>query len=544
MTEQIVKLLINECARYFDAFQSFSKIAKYQFEHQLWHDQRKANIRRLDLIDDHLEYCRSVLQEWLSDQNSPEIWNKAVDLLDDAKHQLPKPILESFAQAAGRSLYPILEFITNGKRILFNPEKESEEILHFDSGEITSMCRSILLSPRLNCRFRDLDKDAGDLALKLEKLPGKISSIDVFPNLFFRNRHAYLIGLIHSSNGNIPLGVAFVNDDRGVSADAFFFNEADIIRIFEFTRSYILTDSKDPEGLLAFLHRVMPNKNIEQLIVNLGYREWGKSLMLNDFSNYISHNHLTLDHAPGIRGMVMMVFTSEDYPMVFKLIKDKIAYPKETTPGKVLDKYKLVARQDRVGRLADTQLFRYWKFPKDAFAPALLDEIIDAAGSSAEIAGDQVILQRLFTERKMIPLNLYLTNASKQDVSEVIIDYGRAIKDLAMSNIFPGDLLPKNFGVTQDMRVVFYDYDEVVLLTECNFKKLPPPRNEDELWDAESWTVARDNDIFPEELEKFIVPPAYRDLFKQHHGDLFDIEFWNHWKEFHKMEGFIDLQPY
>jgi hypothetical protein len=71
---------------------------------------------------------------------------------------------------------------------------------------------------------------------------------------------------------------------------------------------------------------------------------------------------------------------------------------------------------------------------------------------------------------------LFLREADPAAAESAIIDYGNALRDLAASNVFPGDLLLKNFGVTSHGRVIFYDYDELCLVSDCVFRDLPAGR--------------------------------------------------------------------
>src|SRR6185503_2509662 len=110
----------------------------------------------------------------------------------------------------------------------------------------------------------------------------------------------------------------------------------------------------------------------------------------------------------------------------------------------------------------------------------------------------------LYTERRMTPLNLYLREVDSRHAQDAIVDYGEAIKDLARTNIFPGDMLLKNFGVTRHRRVIFYDYDELCLLTTCHFRDLPAARDDLEETGAEPWYYVGPHDIFPEEFLTFL----------------------------------------
>ncbi|MEY2909628.1 MAG: hypothetical protein RLZZ602_2151, partial [Pseudomonadota bacterium] len=231
--------------------------------------------------------------------------------------------------------------------------------------------------------------------------------------------------------------------------------------------------------------------------------------------------------APGIKGMVMTVFTLPSYEFVFKIIKDRFTPPKEVTHQLVKDKYQLVKRWDRAGRMADTQEFTNLVFERARFSEELMEELYQTCPSQVEISGTALIIKHCYVERRMTPLNLYLQDASDDEVDAVMNDYGKSIKELAAANIFPGDMLLKNFGVTRHGRVVFYDYDEIQPLLECNFRKIPPPRDEYEEMSGQPWYSVGPNDVFPEEFRLFFSGnQRARRAFDAQHSDLYQASFW------------------
>jgi isocitrate dehydrogenase kinase/phosphatase len=122
---------------------------------------------------------------------------------------------------------------------------------------------------------------------------------------------------------------------------------------------------------------------------------------------------------------------------------------------------------------------------------------------------------------------LFLREADPAAAEAAILDYGAALRDLAASNVFPGDLLLKNFGVTSHGRVIFYDYDELCLLSDCVFRDLPQPRYEEEETAAEPWFHTGPNDVFPEQWLQFLaIPPALQEVFLQRHAALFTAAWW------------------
>ncbi|WP_420386498.1 bifunctional isocitrate dehydrogenase kinase/phosphatase [Roseivirga sp.] len=546
--KEISSLIVDQCQSYYQSFCQLSDAASSHFCKRQWLAQREASTRRLDVINESVATSVESMIHWLEgDEQASEIWNQVKTKVKLKGAAVPAPIIESFLFSIEQDLSNLIEPTQDYSTLKTKFNKESKELRRIAcTTDYHDLGLGALNIPEFSNDYRDLQFDVDQLSRRLEDLFSSCSlELCLYKNLFFRNQHAYMVGLIHSSHTITPFATAFVNDEQGIKADAFFFTEPEIIRIFEFTRSNFMVSTKDPEGLISFLLRVMPNKSADQLIINLGFQEWGKMLMKSNFDRYLESTSFQLEHAPGIKGMVMIVFTLADYPLVFKIVKNNIKPPKSATRELVLEKYDLVARQDRVGRLADAQLFKYWAFPKKLFSGDLLKELEECTGPYLSINEHEVVFRQLFTERKMHPLNLFIETAEYELVSEVVLDYGHAIKEMAMTNIFPGDLLLKNFGVTPDHRVVFYDYDEVTLLAECNFRKLPPPRNDEELWDNESWLVVNENDIFPEELEKFMIPKGpFRDFFRKNHGEIFQVEFWNYWKNFYSKGGLIDIPPY
>src|SRR5690606_28821050 len=149
------------------------------------------------------------------------------------------------------------------------------------------------------------------------------------------------------------------------------------------------------------------------------------------------------------------------------------------------------------------QEFQNLAFARERFSEELIEELRTVAPSLLEEHGKALIIRHLYVERRMTPLNLYLQDATDDQLVDVMDEYGNDIKQLAAANIFPVDMLLKNFGVTRHGRVVFYDYDEIVPLTDCNFRAIPPPRTDEEELSGRPWYTVAPNDIFPEEFSLF-----------------------------------------
>ncbi len=313
------------------------------------------------------------------------------------------------------------------------------------------------------------------------------------------------MGCIYAGSARIPLAIALLNLPDGIVIDGILLNEDDLSILFSFTRSHFHVEVDRPYDLIQFLKSILPQKRIAELHIAIGFHKHGKTELYRELLEHLSVCYEDrFDISRGKRGMVMIVFNMPNDDLVFKLIKDRFDTPKKTTPREVMEKYDLVFRHVRAGRLVDAQAFEYLKFDGGCFSDQLLKELKEGAGNTVRIEADNIIVNHAYVERRVTPLDIFLKEADKAETISAVIDWGNAIKDLAVSNICPGDILLKNFGVTRHGRVVFYDYDELCLLTTCNFRKLPLPSVYDDEMAAEPWFYVDENDVFPEELQNFI----------------------------------------
>ena len=195
--------------------------------------------------------------------------------------------------------------------------------------------------------------------------------------------------------------------------------------------------------------------------------------------------------------------------------------------------------------MADTQEFSSFVFPRSRFSEELLAELQKVAASSVTLTEEHVIVSHLYAERRMTPLNLYIKDKSDFELHQVLDEYGNAIKQLAAANIFPGDMLLKNFGVTRHGRVVFYDYDEICYLTDVNFRRIPAPRYPEDEMASEPWYSVAANDVFPEEFKNFLFHSGkLKDIFCEYHADLFTAEYWEELQDNIRRERVLDVYPY
>jgi isocitrate dehydrogenase kinase/phosphatase len=348
---------------------------------------------------------------------------------------------------------------------------------------------------------------------------------------FYRGGGAYLVGrAIHDGGDGVGLPLAFClrhEGERGITLDAVLFGEADLSILFSYTRAYFRVNADCPHALVHSLRQLMPRKRLADLYNEIGFNRHAKTEFYRDFVAQMNASADRFKTAEGTPGMVMLVFTLPSYDVVFKVIKDRFDFPKDTTPNEVMRRYKLVFEHDRAGRLVEAHEFEHLRIPRNRFEPALLEDLLRAAGKTVRLEGDDVVIAHAYVERRIRPLNIFFAEADATQSAAAARDYGQAIKDLAVSNIFPGDVLTKNFGVTRRGRVVFYDYDDLCFLTDCNFRDLPQASTYEEEISAEPWFSVRENDVFPEEFPNFLsLPGSARAAVLEQHADLFHPDFW------------------
>ena len=422
-------------------------------------------------------------------------------------------------------------------------------------GSLEGMVKAILLDYRFAVPYHDLAGDASRVARKMEGYltclwdAPDFESVEMLKSVFYRNKGAYLVGRVRKRNRILPIILPLLNlgDDpgAGIVVDTVLLSEDDASVVFSFTRSYFHVEADVPGDVVGFLKSIMPLKPVAELYIAIGYNKHGKTERYRALYRHLANSNDKFEIARGAKGMVMTVFTLPSYDMVFKIIKDRFAYPKTSTRAQVMDRYKLVFKHDRVGRMVDAQEFEYLTFNRDRFSQELLDELLAVAANTVTVNDDAVIIKHMYTERRLYPLDLYIKEMGFEKAKAAVIDYGRAVADLAAANIFPGDLFIKNFGVTRHGRVVFYDYDELCLLTDCNFRQMPAARDYDDEVADQPWYSVAENDIFPEEFRRFLwFPGPLRQVFEEHHSWMFTPDYWCALQQRTGAGELIDFYPY
>ncbi len=399
--------------------------------------------------------------------------------------------------------------------------------------------------------FVDLDRDMKrtaevvDFYLRDKFNTIDITGIDCVVPLFFRNKGAYIVGRIRHLNRICPFVVPLLRTTDGVVVDTVLLTESHASRVFGVTRSYLEVEWAHPAEVVGFIKSFLPMKAISELYTALGYNQHGKTSLYRSLYRHMRNSTSKFEIARGTPGMVMVVFTLESFNVVFKVIKDRFDYPKKCTPEQVMDKYRLVFSHDRVGRMVDAQEFEQLSFRRDRFSEELIEVLMHDTIERVTVTDREVVLHHVYTERQLYPLNLYVREMDLDRAKAAAIDYGHAIKDLAAANIFPGDLFTKNFGVTRHGDVVFYDYDELTLLEDCNFRSIPESDNYEDEMSNDPWFPVGPDDVFPEQFRKFIhFEPEVREAFLDAHADLFDVEFWLNMQRQHARGEVPDFYPY
>lgn len=420
-------------------------------------------------------------------------------------------------------------------------------------GSLPKLVRGILDDYALSLPWEDLDRDVAAIADAAQRrllpaLPFVVGEtrIEMLDAVLYRNKAAYLIGRAVFGDLSRPFVLPLLNNEcGGIYVDTALFDPDDLSILFSFSRSYFMVDIPVPSQYVRFLKQLMPNKEVFELYTGLGFVKHAKTEF---YRTAVAHTRASEDQyviAPGIRGMVMLVFTLPSFDYVYKVIRDRFTSPKSVTREQVREKYRFAKTAERAGRMADTQEFTNLAFARSRFPEALLAELQSACGSQVELRGHALILRHVYIERRMIPLNLYVQQVGEAELASVMDEYGNAIKQLAAANIFPGDMLLKNFGVTRHGRVVLYDYDELCPLTDCEFRELPEAENPEEALAAQPWFDVGPNDVFPEQFHLFFAGnPLARRLFDERHSDIYEPAFWRDLQQQIRDGVVHDVLPY
>lgn len=556
-------------------FRYVAQQAKARFETGDWHGMRVAARDRIDFYDQRVREAVDRIQRdfdlgSLSDEERDILWQavKQQYVAALARHRQPE-CAETFFNTVCTKLLNRLYF--SNAFIFVRPgvatdymdsDPPSYRSYYPAAAGLRNTLRQIVIDLGLACPFVDIERDlrlviraiceahrtntgsGGALSRPFRVEPD--CQIQILSTLFYRNKGAYLIGRFLNGTRIMPIAVPFLRDARGqIYVDTLLLSIDTVATLFSFARAYFLVDMEAPSAYVEFLRSIIPYKPPSELYTMVGLQKQGKTLFYRDFLHHLRHSSDSFQIAPGIRGLVMTVFTLPSYPYVFKVIRDLIAQPKDTDRDQVMSKYRLVKIHDRAGRMSDTWEYSLVALPRRRFSPELIRELLAYCPGVVEVDEHTVLIKHVYIERRMTPLNVYLLHATDAEIDRAIKEYGQAIKDLAAANIFPGDMLFKNFGVTRLSRVVFYDYDEIEYMVDCNFRRIPRAPNEEAELSADPWYPVGPRDVFPEQFGPFLLGDArIRAAFMKYHADLLTPEFWQRRKE-RILQGVLeDIFPY
>jgi len=561
---------------YYYRFKLITKRARIRFEQRDWHGTQSDARGRIELYRDIVGQATESVRKLLDGAEMDQAFWQKVKLAysEDIADFNTRNIAETFYNSVYRHFHhvgaaPGLMFVSRT-----GTYRENQELSKISVGYtigtfrledlISDLLRHFPFDADWEDKERDIKLVARRWQIRLDEAGGRSTDdrLEILTSLFYRNKSAYIVGRFKKNGQYSPFILPLLHPEgRGIIIDALLLDSDQVTSIFSYHRSYFLADITVPSDMVDFLQTFMPTKAISELYNAIGFEKHGKTVFYRELRRHFrktargartqvqwsgrQQGGEPFVTAPGIAGMVMYVFTMPSLNMVFKIIRDKFAPPKQVTPAVVKAKYDLVKRHDRVGRMADSYLFEKLSLPRDRFDPECLEELCSTAASKVELTDDCVLISHVYVEKKMTPLNIYIDTASEEMCRKALRDYGRAIKQLAAANIFPGDLLLKNFGVTRINRVVFYDYDEIELVTDCNFRHIPEAKTYEQEMSATPWYSVRPNDIFPEEFPGFLMRAGPNlSYLRKKHGVIFDADFWNDVKQ-RLLDGEImDVFPY
>jgi isocitrate dehydrogenase kinase/phosphatase len=556
----MAKTILNGFRSYFADHLNATLSAKARFEKADWHGVQQANATRLELYTDKIaqtvQYLNMVTNKDLA---TLDLWREAKIAYTQLVFNFPNfEIAETFFNSVFSGIHDhdkiAEDFVYVGSsQAIEAPKAEYSIFVRYRGNDFRQTFRNILEESEFALPGENIDLDLDCIMGVFEqeivpqlKGPAEAVKFDILESIFYRSKAAYMVGRVVDGDQSFPMALVILNTEEGyLYVDTALFDVDELSVVFSFTRNHFMVDAPLPYQYAHFLKKLMPKKLDYEIYNSLGFPKHAKTEFYRQLVGHLEQSNDQFIIAPGIKGMVMTVFTLPSYNIVFKIIKDKFAPPKEVTHDIVREKYHMVSRHDRIGRMADTQEFNNLMFPLTRFSDELLAELTAVANSQIEVRGDQLLIKHLYTERYMTPLNIFLNDASEDDMRNAMDEYGNCIKQLAAANIFPGDMPLKNFGVTRHGRVVFYDYDEITTLTDCNFRVIPEPRNEYDEMRAGTWYSVGPEDVFPEEFRLFFSGNARaRKLFEEIHSDLYDVNFWQNLQQKISQGYIVDVFPY
>lgn len=553
--QQVVEAFLQYNAR----FRAITRRAPERFAARDWHAAQDDAVERIDLYDLCVNETVKALEQSLGTEvRRHELWVEVKRHFSNLIEGLPdSEFCKTYFSSVTRQLFgtvgvnPDIEFVATDLDPLASARgHHTVTRLYAGSAGPVGLIEELLVDRALGAPWHDLHSSARAIgeavehALRARGAP-QVDAIEIIDDVFYQATRAYIVGRVRAGDTQLPLAVALRHGPHGVEVDATIVDENELSILFGIARSYFHVDLERVAEAVAFLQELMPRKHAGELFTVLGRARQGKTERYRSLMRHLQQSRDEFVHAPGERGLVMICFTLPSYDVVFKVIREHIPAVKDVWKKEVIAKYAFVFRHDRAGRLIDAQEFRRLRFPRARFSAPLLEELMADASDSVHVEGSDLIFDHLYIERRLTPLNLYLKAVPEADAIRAVLDYGQAIRDLAHTNVFPGDLLLKNFGVTRHGRVIFYDYDELCRLTDCSFRDLPTASCEEDEMSAEPWFYVGDKDVFPETFPNFLgLAGAQRAAFMKAHADLFEPAFWRGTQQRLNAGEILEVLPY
>ena len=544
---------------YHEEFNRISRLARARFEQRDWKGAQQDALERLDLrsriLIEVVAHLRELLAESASDR---AVWSGMKTAFSELiARRSDWQLAESFFNSVTRRIFatvgvdPNIEFVASD--FSARPSEAARPIYRTYKAQRTTaeLMEIILKDFSFSVPWRDLASDVQLAARRIDEHLARspeeapLEAIEIAWPVFYRNKGAFLVGRTRRGAKTSPFILAVLNEEGGAEVDAVLLEPSDASNVFSFTRSYFHVDLSQPLELVDFVKSILPQKRFSEIYIALGRHKHGKTELYRELLQHLEQTPDSFVPARGDKGLVMVVFTLPSLDVVFKVIRDRFPLPKNNTKAEVMNKYALVFRQDRAGRLVDAQEFEHLAFDRSRFAPALLEELLTTCSENVTAIGDRVDIRHLYAERRLVPLNLFIREMNEASARAAIVDYGQSIRDLAATNTFPGDLLLKNFGVTRAGRVIFYDYDELCLVTDCNFREMPRARSDEEEMSVEPWFFVDERDVFPEEFLPFLgLSDPLKESFLAAHAELLAPDFWRRMQELHRAGEIVHIFPY
>ncbi len=544
-------------AAYQAEFKLITRRAKHRFETRDWRGMQADALERLELRSRCIAHAVAKLRGVLGAAADPPLRERLKSDYEACLSDRPdSEIAKTFFNSVTRRLFGTVgvnaraEFVAAARDLHPVVSGDPMHRAYPRLASTVDLVVNLLRDLPFAVPFRDLEGDARRVAAELDgQMRGgdaaePLDSVEVLNAVFYRGKGAYLVGRIRRGTSVSPCILPLRHGDGGIFVDAVLLSPNDAAIVFSFTRSYFHVEVSRPGTLMAFLKSILPQKPTSELYISIGYNKHGKTVLYREIVEHLACTSDLFEPARGDRGMVMVVFTLPSLDVVFKVIRDRFAPPKSVTRHEVMQKYALVFRHDLAGRLVDAQEFEHLVFERARFAPELLDELLREAGETVRADREHVFIRHVYAERRVVPLNLFIRERDEGAARDALLDYGQSIRDLAATNTFPGDLLLKNFGVTRFGRIIFYDYDELCLVTDCNFRDIPRAR-EDEETSGEPWFYVGEDDVFPEEFINFLgLPERLREPFLASHGEILTAGFWRRMQALQREGEIVDIFPY